>query len=122
MSAPKVSILIPSLNARPFLQPRIDSILAQTDPDWEAIVLDSHSTDGSWESFQSVAARDPRFRLYQVPPEGVYAALNRGIELATGEFLCVATCDDTMTAEFLAAMTEALARCPAAGIVACDAR
>src|SRR3982074_513719 len=84
---PKVSILLPSLNAREFLEPRIDSILRQTFSDWEAIVLDSHSTDGSWEFFQSIANTDPRFRLYQIPREGLYAALNRGLDLAQGEFL-----------------------------------
>jgi len=47
----RVSILLPCLNARQFLEPRIDSLLAQTFCDWEAIVLDSHSTDGSWDFF-----------------------------------------------------------------------
>jgi glycosyltransferase involved in cell wall biosynthesis len=51
MGAPKVSILLPSLNAREFLEPRIDSLLSQTFADWEAIVLDSGSTDGSWDFF-----------------------------------------------------------------------
>ena len=122
MSAPKISILVPCLNARQFLEPRIDSILAQTHGNWEAIVLDSHSNDGSWEFFQSLAAADARFQLYQVPREGVYAALNRGVQLATGEFLGVATCDDTMAPEFLTAMLQAFAQYPEAGIAVCDAR
>ena len=82
-STPKVSVLLPSLNVRKFLEPRVDSLRGQTFTDWEAIVLDSHSTDGAWEFFQSVAETDPRFRLHQVPREGVYDALNRGLELAT---------------------------------------
>jgi hypothetical protein len=116
----KVSILLPSLNAREFLEPRIDSILRQTFSDWEAIVLDSHSTDGSWEFFQSIANTDPRFRLYQIPREGLYAALNRGLDLAQGEFLHIATCDDTMAPDFLTEMLQAFSRCPEAGIAACD--
>ena len=120
MNTPKVSILLPSLNNRQFLQPRIDSLLAQTFRDWEAIILDSYSTDGSREFFQSIASTDPRFRLTQVPKEGLYAALNRGIPLATGEFLHIATCDDTMAPDFLAAMIEAFAQCPDAGIAVCD--
>jgi len=120
MGTPLVSILLPSLNARQFLDARIESILAQTFSDWEAIVLDSYSTDGSWEFFQSIASTDSRFRLYQIPREGVYAALNRGIELATGEFLHVATCDDTMVPEFLIALLELFAQCPEAGIAVCD--
>src|SRR5438105_14528934 len=119
-SAPKVSLLLPSLNARRFLEPRVDSLLKQTFADWEAIVLDSQSTDGSWEFFQSVAENDSRFRLYQVPREGLYAALNRGLDLATGEFLHIAPCDDTMAPEFLAEMIDVLDRCPNAGIAVCD--
>jgi GT2 family glycosyltransferase len=118
MNTPKVSILLPSLNAREFLGARIDSLLNQTFADWEAIVLDSQSTDGTWEFFQSVADRDSRFRLHQIPREGLYAALNRGIELATGEFLHIATCDDAMSPEFLMEMLQALARCPEAGVAA----
>lgn len=118
--APKVSILIPSLNARKFLEPRVESLFNQTFTDWEAIVLDSHSTDGSWEFFQSVAQRDQRFRLHQIPREGLYAALNRGLDLATGEFMHVATADDTMAPEFLAEMLAAFSRWSEAGVAACD--
>ena len=121
MGAPKVSILLPSLNAREFLEPRIDSLLSQTFADWEAIVLDSGSTDGSWDFFQSVASNDSRFQLHQIPREGVYAALNRGLKIAGGQVLCFATCDDTMSPEFLSEMLEAFSRCSAAGIAACDA-
>lgn len=120
MGRPKISILLPCLNSRRFLQPRIDSIAEQTFTDWEAIVLDSCSNDGSWELFKSVAAGDARFRLYQIPREGLYPALNRGLDLATGEFLHIATCDDTMHATFLREMLEAFARFPMAGIAACD--
>jgi glycosyltransferase involved in cell wall biosynthesis len=116
MSTPKISILLPCLNARPFLNERIESILTQTFSDWEAIVLDSYSTDGSWEFFTSIASTDPRFRLYQVPQDGLYAALNRGMELARGEFLHIATCDDTMAPEFLTEMLKACAQYPEAGI------
>lgn len=120
MSTPKISILLPSLNAREFLEPRIDSLLKQTFADWEAILLDSQSTDGSWEFFKSVAGSDSRFRLYQIRREGLYAALNRGLELAIGEFLHIATCDDTMAPEFLMEMLNAFSRCPQAGLAASD--
>lgn len=122
MNAQKVSILLPSFNQRQFLKPRIDSLLNQTFTDWDAIVLDSHSTDGTWEFFESVAARDPRFHLHQIPREGLYAALNRGFELAAGEFIHIATADDSMVPEFLAEMLDAFARFPEAGIAACDVR
>lgn len=121
MPNPKVSILLPSLNAREFLEPRIESLLKQTFVDWETIVLDSHSDDGSWEFFQSVARRDPRFQVHQIPREGLYAAINLGLDLASGQFFHVATADDTMAPEFLAQMLNALSRCPNAAIAACNA-
>src|SRR6266403_6261486 len=117
---PRVSILLPCLNARPFLDARIESLLTQSFSNWEAIVLDSHSSDGSWEFFKSIASTDSRFRLYQVPRDGLYAALNRGMQLASGEFLHIATCDDTMAPEFLTDMLKAYAQCPGAGIAVCD--
>ena len=120
MSQPAISILLPCLNARPFLEERIESILAQTFSDWEAIVLDSYSTDGSWEFFESIATRDSRFQLHRIPRQGLYAALNHGMELAGAEFLHIATCDDTMAPEFLATLLDAFAICPEAGIAACD--
>jgi glycosyltransferase involved in cell wall biosynthesis len=120
VETPKVSILLPSLNAREFLEARIDSLLNQTFTDWEAIVLDSQSTDGTWEFFKSIASSDSRFRLHQIPRKGLYAALNRGLDLATGEFLHIATCDDTMAPEFLSEMLRAFSHCPEAGIAASD--
>jgi glycosyltransferase involved in cell wall biosynthesis len=120
MGTPLVSILLPSLNACQFLDERIESLLTQSFSNWEAIVLDSHSSDGSWELFKSIASTDSRFRLYQVPRDGLYAALNRGVQLASGEFLHIATCDDTMAPEFLTDMLKAHAQCPAAGIAVCD--
>ena len=116
----KISILLPSLNAREFLEPRVRSILNQTFVDWETIVLDSGSNDGTWEYFQSAAQIDRRFRLHQIPREGLYAALNRGLDLATGEFVHVATADDSMTPDFLAETLSALSRVPEAGIAVSD--
>jgi glycosyltransferase involved in cell wall biosynthesis len=120
MVRPLVSILLPSLNAYQFLEERIESLLTQSFSNWEAIVLDSHSSDGSWEFFKSIASTDSRFRLYQIPRDGLYAALNRGMQLASGEFLHIATCDDTMVPGFLTDMLKAYAQCPRAGIAVCD--
>ena len=121
-AAPKVSILLPCLNARRFLQPRIESLWAQTFTDWEAVILDSYSDDGSWEYFETCAAQDSRFLLHRLPREGLYTALNRGIELVRGEFLHIATCDDTMEPSFLDTLLRAFAQAPEAGIAACDLR
>ena len=122
MHTSKVSILLPCFNGQPFLRECIESLLKQTHSNWEAIILDSYSIDGSWLFLCSVAAGDSRFQLYQIPRDGLYAALNRGIQLARGEFLHIATADDKIRPEFLAALLDLLGACPEAGIAACDVR
>jgi glycosyltransferase involved in cell wall biosynthesis len=120
MDTPRVSILLPCFNGQPFLREGVESLFKQTHSNWEAIVLDSYSTDGSWQFLQSIATSDPRFQLYQIPREGLYAALNKGIQFATGEFLHIAASDDKIRPEFLATLLDLLAACPEAGIAACD--
>lgn len=105
---PRVSILLPNRNHRPFLPERLQSILRQTFTDWELIVLDGQSDDGSWEYLQETLADDPRARLLQAPPRGIYPSWNQCLAMARGEFVCIAPADDTMEHGFLAAMVQAL--------------
>lgn len=104
---PTVSICMPTLNARRFLEPRMQSILGQTLADWELIVCDSHSADGTWEFLQRFAG-DKRMKLYQVPREGLYAGWNECLRRATGEYIYVATADDTCDPTLLDTLTTAL--------------
>ena len=116
---PKVSILLPNLNTRLFLEERIQTILAQTLTDWELIIVDSYSNDGSWEYFQDCARACSRIHIYQAPREGVYAGLNRCIYLAKGEYIYIATSDDTMTSDCLEKMVSALDSHPDCGLAIC---
>lgn len=106
---PLVSICLPNLNTRRFLGPRMETVLAQTFRDWELVVCDSYSDDGSWE-FLNRFAGDPRVRLHQVPREGLYAGWNECLRRAQGEFVYMATSDDTMQPDLLAVLLERLAR------------
>jgi glycosyltransferase involved in cell wall biosynthesis len=105
---PKVSVCLPNFNHRKFLPERLDSILAQTFPDWELVVVDSYSDDGAWELLQEYAKQEPRIRLFQAPREGIYAGFNACIRLAQGEYIYIATSDDTMAPDCLAKMVKAL--------------
>jgi glycosyltransferase involved in cell wall biosynthesis len=105
---PKVSICLPSLNTRPFLPERLDTILAQTFQDWELIVVDSYSDDGSWELIQDYAKREPRMQIFQEPRQGIYAGFNSCIRRTSGEYIYIATSDDTMTPDCLEKMVAAL--------------
>ena len=73
---PRVSICVPNLNTRPFLPDRFQTILDQSFQDWELLVYDSYSTDGAWDYFGELAAREPRMRIWQGPREGAPASWN----------------------------------------------
>jgi glycosyltransferase involved in cell wall biosynthesis len=118
---PRVSICLPVLNAQPFLKERLDSILHQTFQDWELVVCDSYSVDGSWEFLQRFEM-DSRVKLFQVPREGIYAGINACINKACGEFIYIATADDTMMPDCLVKMVTALDAHPECGIVHCGLR
>jgi len=109
MAEPKVSICLPTLNAAAFLDPRLESISSQTCGDWELIVCDSFSDDGTWKLFQSYAA-DPRVRLFQVPKEGLYAGWNECLRRCRGEYVYIATADDTCSPQCLEKLVGALER------------
>lgn len=122
MNTPAVSVCLPNLNMRPFLEERIATIHAQTFSDWELVVSDNYSDDGAWEYFQSVAADDPRVRISQAPREGMYANWNRCIRESQGEFVYIATSDDTMAPDCLEKMVAALRQRPDCGIAHCTLR
>jgi glycosyltransferase involved in cell wall biosynthesis len=115
----KVSIILPSLNTVKFLTERLETILNQTLNDWELIIIDSYSDDGSWELIQKYAQQDSRIRASQAPREGVYAGLNRCLEQARGEYVYIATSDDTMTPDCLEKMVAALDAHPDCDIAHC---
>jgi glycosyltransferase involved in cell wall biosynthesis len=85
----------------------METVLAQTVSDWELIVCDSYSADGSWEFLQKFK-NDPRVRLFQVPREGLYAGWNECLRRATGEFVYFATADDTAGSVCLERLSGAL--------------
>jgi glycosyltransferase involved in cell wall biosynthesis len=65
MAEPVISVVMPVHNAQPFLQASIDSILSQTFPDFEFVILNDGSTDGSAEVLRECERRDSRIRVYE---------------------------------------------------------
>jgi glycosyltransferase involved in cell wall biosynthesis len=119
---PRVSVCLPNLNGQPFLTERLESILKQTFWDWELIVVDGFSDDGSWELLRDQAADEPRMRLSQAPREGVLAGINACIRQARGEYVYIATSDDTMESDCLEKMVAALDAHAECGICHCCLR
>lgn len=107
---------MPNLNNCRFLIERLDSILAQSYENWELIIVDSYSDDGAWQLIQRYAAADSRFRISQAPREGIYAGLNRCLHQAQGEYVYIATSDDTMDRDCIEKMVAAMAAHPECGL------
>jgi glycosyltransferase involved in cell wall biosynthesis len=119
MPPPRVSILLPNLNHRPYIEERLATIYAQTFTDWELIVADSHSTDGAWEILKAAAAANPRIHAAQTPQDGPYPNWNRCLERARGDLVYIATSDDTMAPDCLAKLVAALDANPDCDIAQC---
>lgn len=92
-SMPRVTVLMPVYNGEPYIGQSIRSILDQTYTDFEFLIIDDGSTDTSIQTIQSF--NDPRIRLVQNEHNlGQTATLNRGLELARGEFVARIDQDD----------------------------
>ncbi len=116
---PGISVVLPAWNAEATLGEAIASILAQTEPDFELIVLDDGSTDATAAIAAAAAARDPRVRPVWLPHGGIVAALNHGLALARGAYVARMDADDLSAPGRLAAQRQALDADPALGLVAC---
>lgn len=112
---PKASIVIPVHNGASFVGRAIESVLAQTEPDLELIVVD----DGSVDDTGSVVAAfaDPRLRCHRQRNAGPSAARNAGIELAQGEWIGFLDADDCWAPRKLAAHLCRAAARPDAGVI-----
>ena len=116
---PLISICLPNLNTRPFLEERMETLLAQTFGDWELIVSDNYSDDGSWEFFQKFKD-DPRIHLFQTPRAGMYANWNECVRRARGGYVYMATSDDTARPDLLERLVAPLERMPYIHLAMCD--
>lgn len=95
-ASPAISIIIPMYNSRATVAQTLDSLLAQTEASWEAIIIDDGSTDGCGEIVGGHIARDPRFRLVRRENGGPAAARNTGLDLARGRYIAFLDPDDTV--------------------------
>ncbi len=91
---PRFSIIVPVFNVAPYLREALDSVWAQTFPDWECLCVDDGSTDGSGAILDEYAAKDPRFKVFRQANAGAGAARNRGLEAAKGDWLLFLDGDD----------------------------
>jgi glycosyltransferase involved in cell wall biosynthesis len=109
---PLVSVITPTKNRLALLCQAIDSVRAQTLADWEHIIVDDGSDDGSIEEVERRAAADPRIRLIRRSSEkaGASVCRNIGIRAARGEFVMLLDSDDLITPACLGQRVERLTR------------
>ncbi len=110
-----VSILMPAYNGADFIRQAVDSVIAQSYPAWELIVVD----DGSTDTTAAIIATypDPRIRYVFQENRGQAAALNHGLALAAGEFVTTLDVDDWLTVDSLRDRVQYLEQHPEDGAV-----
>jgi CDP-glycerol glycerophosphotransferase len=109
MPVPRISVVVPFYNNEDLLGDCLKSIAAQSLADFEVIMVDDGSTDGSAQVAAAQAAADPRFTLVQVPRGGSPGyTRNQGVRRATGEYLSFVDADDTLPPHALEQMMHTL--------------
>lgn len=99
---PTVSVLMTAYNAARFVQDAIESVLDQTYPDFEILVVDDGSTDETWAIIDALSQRDARIRAFRQRNEGFAAGMNACLRRARGRYLAILDSDDLMLPERLA--------------------
>ena len=112
-----ISIIIPVYNAFSTIERVVDSIISQNVDNYEVILVDDGSTDGSAGVCDKIAARYPAFRCIHQPNAGVSAARNRGLQETAGDFIAFLDADDVIAPNYL---QELLCTCEDADIAVCD--
>jgi glycosyltransferase involved in cell wall biosynthesis len=96
-----VSIIMPSYNQGPYLPEALDSVLNQTYPNWECIIIDDGSKDNTKDVVKSYCEKDSRIQYIYQENSGVSAARNNGIAHSKGEYILPLDGDDKIAPEFL---------------------
>jgi len=112
------SIVIVCLNAQSFIAEAIDSVLAQDSDEYELVIVDGGSSDGTLDVVRGFADRlGDRLRLSSEPDDGLYDAMNKGLRMSQGRYIVYLGADDRMAHGALAAVNRALDANRSPGIV-----
>jgi glycosyltransferase involved in cell wall biosynthesis len=114
VSALAVSVIIPAYNHGRYIAATLDSVLAQSFADWEAVVVDDGSTDDTAAVVQRYA---PRIRYVSQPNAGVAAARNHGLRVTTAPYVVFQDADDLWPTRKLELQTRVLDQDPDLGMV-----
>ena len=119
LNEPLVSIIVPVYRTESYLRRCIDSILAQTYPNWELILVDDGSPDLCPAICDTYAATNTRVHVLHQENKGVSAARNAGLDIAHGEYIAFADSDDWVEPDYLSYLLELLEK-NGTPLVACN--
>lgn len=106
MTTPAVSVIVPVYNAERTLARSVDSVLTQTEGNWELWLVNDGSADSSLAICRNYEASDPRIHVINKPNGGVASARNVGLDAATGEYVAFLDSDDVYEPDCLKNLLE----------------
>lgn len=120
MQHPLISVLCCVYNGEKYLAQALESILGQTFPDWECVLIDDGSTDSTPEILARFAARDPRLRICRNERNlGLAGSLNRALSLARGTYIVRMDADDVSRRDRLERQLAFMERHPEISLASC---
>src|SRR5687767_7810079 len=117
-----VSVVMPTFNYGAFIAASLESLRAQTYPNWECVVVDDGSSDATPDIVERLTAHDDRIKLYRQPNQGQATARNMGIVQSRGSYFQLLDADDLLQPRKLESHVEFLHRNPLIDIVYGDVR
>ncbi len=117
---PLVSFVIPAYNMQDYLRETIDSVLAQTNQDFEVIIINDGSTDDTWKIALEYASTKPDVSAYRTKNHGVYHARNYGLSKSRGKYICCLDGDDKVDPKFIDTLSPILESDRSVGIAYSD--
>lgn len=105
---PKVSIIIPCFNAEAYIDQCFTSLLSQSFEDWELICVNDGSTDNSYQCCQKYAHDDNRIKILTQEKSGASVARNKGLSVATGEYVTFVDVDDFVDKDYFTSLDGAV--------------
>ena len=104
MDTPLISLIVPVYNTKDYVEAAVGSVLAQSYGNWEILLGDDGSTDGSGALCDAMAERDGRIRVFHQENGGVSKARNLALNEAKGRYLCFLDSDDSLDPRFFEAL------------------
>ncbi|NER34463.1 MAG: glycosyltransferase [Oscillatoria sp. SIO1A7] len=111
---PLISIIMPAYNGEKTIRETVESVISQSQPDWELIAIDDGSQDSTVEILSSIG--DPRVKVFSYFNSGPSTSRNRGIARARGDYISFIDADDLWTPDKLESQLQALQKHPQAAL------